>query len=133
MSSSSCFKHANVQSKAVFSYAVTVMDKICGWEDEETWVGSKFAACMWIYNIGVVTGRQKPTPEIQEYLKRQLLSIVLCTSWVCAGTFDDHEWVSESAIAIEEKVMGREFDYENCVSCVVQWCMLEVSAPKRLN
>ena len=32
------FKHANVQSKGVFSYAMTVMDKICGWEDEEKWV-----------------------------------------------------------------------------------------------
>ena len=28
---------------------MTVMDKISGWEDEEKWVGSKFAACMWIY------------------------------------------------------------------------------------
>ena len=25
-----------------------------------------------------------------------MLSIMLCTSWVCAGTFEDHEWVSES-------------------------------------
>ena len=31
----SCFKHANVQPKTVFSYAMTVMDKISGWEDEE--------------------------------------------------------------------------------------------------
>ena len=35
----SCIKHSNVQPKAVFSYAGTVMDKICGWEDEESgWV-----------------------------------------------------------------------------------------------
>ena len=34
--------HANVQSKAVFSFAMTVMDKIHGWIDEEKWVGSKF-------------------------------------------------------------------------------------------
>ena len=40
------FEHASVQSKAVFSHAVTVMDKICGW-------GSKVAACMWIYTKGV--------------------------------------------------------------------------------
>ena len=30
-----CQLCANVQSKAVFSYAMTVMDKICGWEGEE--------------------------------------------------------------------------------------------------
>ena len=49
------YKHANVQSKAVFSYAMTVMDKICGWTDEEEWEGSKFAACMWIHTKTVLT------------------------------------------------------------------------------
>ena len=93
-----CFKHANVQSKAVFSYAMRVMDKICGWEDEEKWVGSKFALCMWMYTQEVLTSRQKPTPEMEEYLKRRLLSIKLCMNCVCAGTFDDHEFVSESTI-----------------------------------
>ena len=34
-------KHANVQPKAVFSNAMTMMDKISGWEDVERWVGSK--------------------------------------------------------------------------------------------
>ena len=47
--SNSLYKHANVQSKAVFSHAVTVMDRICRWIDEEKRVGPKFAACMWIY------------------------------------------------------------------------------------
>ena len=28
-------RQVNVQSKAVFSYAMTLMDKIRGWEDEE--------------------------------------------------------------------------------------------------
>ena len=32
---SACFKHANVQSKAVFSHAMMIMDAIYGWEDEE--------------------------------------------------------------------------------------------------
>ena len=52
-------------------------------------------------------------------------------NWVCAGTFDDHEWVSESTITQqEEEVMGRELDYESCVPCVVRWCMLWFSATK---
>ena len=60
---------------------------------------------------------------------------MLCMSCVRAGTFDDNEWVSESTVAEqeEEEVMGRELDYENCVPCVVQWCMLWFSAPTRLN
>ena len=85
------------------TYAMTVMDKICGWEDEDKWVGSEFAACMWIYTKEVLTGWQKPTPEVAEYLKRRLLSMMLCMNWVCAGTVDDHDWVSESTIPCKKK------------------------------
>ena len=42
------FSHVNVQSKAVFSHPMTIMDEIQVWEDEEKRVGFKFAACMWI-------------------------------------------------------------------------------------
>ena len=88
---------------------------------------------MWIYTKTVLTERRKPTPEMQEYLTRRMLFIMLCVNWVCAGTFDDHEWVSESTIAMqEEEVMGMELDYENSVPCVVQWCMPWFSAPTRL-
>ena len=44
---------------------------------------------------------------MQEYLKRGMLSILLCVNRVCAGTFDFHEWVSESTIAEQdEEVMA---------------------------
>ena len=46
--------HTNAQSRTVSSYAMTVMDKIDGWEEEEKWVGSRFAACMWIYITAVL-------------------------------------------------------------------------------
>ena len=49
------FRQVNVQSKAVFSCAMTLMDKIRGWEDEERWVGSTFTACMWIYTEEALT------------------------------------------------------------------------------
>ena len=60
---------------------------------------------------------------------------MLCVDWVCAGTFDDHEWVSKRTIAEQEKeeVMSRDLDYESCIPCVVQWSMLWFSAPTRLN
>ena len=51
-------RQVDVQSKAVFSHAMTLMDKIRGWEDEESWVGSKFTACMWIYTEEASTGGQ---------------------------------------------------------------------------
>ena len=128
--SDSLRRHANVQSKAVFSSATTVLDKIHGWIDEEKWVGSKVAACMWIHTKMVLTEWRKPTPEMQEYLKRRMLSIMLCVNWVCAGTFDDHEWASESTFAEqEEDVIGRDLDCELCIPCEVQWSMLWFSAP----
>ena len=49
-------RKVNVQSKAILSYAMTLMDKIRGWEDEESWVGSTFAACMWICTKEALTG-----------------------------------------------------------------------------
>ena len=66
---------------------------------------------MWIYTKRVLTGGQNPTPEMNEYLKQRLMSIMLCVNWVCAGTFVIHEWVSESTITQQEEVevMGREF------------------------
>ena len=61
-----CFRHANVQSTAVFSNAMTIMDAIYGWEDQEKRVGSKFAACMWIYTKEVLTRGQLLNPEMEE-------------------------------------------------------------------
>ena len=59
---------------------------------------------------------------------------MLCTDSVCAGTFDDHEWVSESTITQRvEEVMGMELDYEIGVPCVVQRCMLWFFSTNDLN
>ena len=60
--------------KSVFSYAVTVMNKVEGWNDANL-VGSKFAACMWI----VLCDGQGPT---QENLRRTLSTILESVSWV---------------------------------------------------
>ena len=123
-----------MQPDAVFSHAMTIMHEVCGWEDEEKRVGSNFAACMWIYTKGVLTRRQIPTPEMEMCLKRRMMSIMLCMNWVCAGTFDDQEWVSESTIAQHvEEVVGMELDCKIGFPCVVQWGLLWSSAPTRLN
>ena len=81
----------------------------------------------------MLTGGQNPTPEMEEYLKQRLMSIMQCTSWVCAGTFDNHEWVLESTITEQEEVVGKDLDYEICIQRVAQWCMLWFSAPTRLK
>ena len=47
-----------IQTKAEFSCAIAVMDRIGGWEEEEgeheNWVGPRFAANMWICAQAVV-------------------------------------------------------------------------------
>ena len=51
-----------IQTKAEFSYAIAVMDKTEGWEEEEgkqeNWVGPIFAASMWIFRKAVVCNGQ---------------------------------------------------------------------------
>ena len=109
------------------------MDEIYGWEDEEKKVGSKFIACTWVYTKEVLTRGQIPTRETEEYSKRRMMSIMSCTNCVCAGTFDDHERVSESTPAQHVEEMGMELDYNIGIPYVVQWCMLWFSVPAKLN
>ena len=90
--------HAHVQPKAVFSCAMTVMEKICGWGEEQKWVGSLFAACMWIYTRAVPCDEHDST---QESLRRKMLSIMESVNWVCEEALEEHEWVSPVTISLK--------------------------------
>ena len=129
------FTHVNVLCKAVFSHAMTSMEKIRGWEDEEKLGGIQI--CHVHVDLHQKKHGQKneyQNPAMEKYLKKRMMSIMLCTNWVCAGTFIDHEWVSESTISLhEEEILGMELDYGLDVPCVVQWSLLWFSAPARLN
>ena len=59
---------------------MTVPDKIDGWEDEEKWLGSRLAACMWIHTKVVLCDEQEST---QEYLAPRLISIKGGVNLVC--------------------------------------------------
>ena len=49
--------------KATFPFAMTVMDKVEGW-NEEQWVGAYFAACRWICTKAVLCdGRRCDPPQ----------------------------------------------------------------------
>ena len=96
--SESMNRQVDVQSKAVFSCAMTLVDQIRGWEDEESWVGSKFAACMWTYSKEALTGGPRLDRTQEEHLRKRIMSIMLCINWVCAGAFVDREWVSSRTI-----------------------------------
>ena len=46
----------------------------------------------------------------------------------------DHQRVSEGTMSQNvEEVIGMELDYKIGIPCVVQWCMVWLSAPTRLN
>ena len=51
-----------IPTKAEFSCATAVMDRIGGWEEEEgeqeNWVGARLAASIWIYTKSVVCNEQ---------------------------------------------------------------------------
>ena len=49
--------------KATFSFAMTVMDKVEGW-NEEQWVGSYFAASIWIDTKAVSCDVRKRVPPL---------------------------------------------------------------------
>ena len=120
----------NTQSKAVFSYVMTVMDKVDGWEDEQKWVGSKFAACMWIYTKAVLCDGQAST---QDDWWRRLFSIMESVNWVCEEACEEHEWVSELTVFMQEEEILVALNYRIDVLCVVQRGVLLFSVPSRLN
>ena len=52
---------------------------------------------------------------------------------MCDDLLDDHEWVSEFSLALQEKRALEALKFDSEVRCVVQWGMLWSSAPTSLN
>ena len=69
-----------------------------------------------------------------EYLRKRVMSIMLCTNWVCAGAFVDDAWVSSRTIfQQEDAILSMALDFKVDVPCVVQWTLLRFSAPTNLD
>ena len=83
------FRHVNVQSKAVFSFAMTMTDKIQGWRKKKK--GGIQICHVHVDLHQKSIDKRTNTKSAMEYLKKRMLSIMLCTNWVCAATFVDHE------------------------------------------
>ena len=97
---------------------MTVMDKICGWGEEEKWVGSLYLqlVCGPIYTKYVLCDGQETT---QHFLERRMLSIMESVNWVCEEVLEEHEWVSPLTMSSKEEEVLMELDYELDVLCVV--------------
>ena len=115
--------------KTAFSFSMTVTDKVEGWS-EEKWVGSKFAACMWIYTEAILCdGHRRPLQD-----PRQMLVIIMeCVSWVCEDALWEHEWVTEPNVLWKENDMLEELNCDLDVPCPLQWGLLWFFSPSRLN
>ena len=88
--------------------AMAVMVRIGGWEEEEGeehhWVGPRFAASMWIYTKVVICNGQN---HMQNNRIFKLRSIMEAVNWVSDDALDEHVWLSEHAISLQEaKVFG---------------------------
>ena len=114
-----------IQTKAEFFYAIAVMDKIGGWEEED-WIGSRFAAGMFKYTKAVIRNGQN---NMQNYRLLKFSSIMEAVSWVCDDALDDHVWVSELTISCQERKVLKTLQYDLANLCIVQWSMLWFSAP----
>ena len=65
--------------RATISFAMTVMDKLEGWNDEK-WVGSMFAASMWIYTKAELCDWRGRDPPMD--LRKKFTIIMESASWV---------------------------------------------------
>ena len=81
--------------KASFSFAMAVMDKVEGW-NEEKWVGSYLASSMWIYTKPVFCDGRMRDPPL--YWQPILSITVESVSWVTedSGDKSHHERKSHS-------------------------------------
>ena len=100
-----------------------------GW-NEEQWVGSKFAARMWIFTNAVMCdGRGRPPQDL-----RQMLRIIMeCVRWATEDFLWEHEWITEPNVLWKENDMLGVLNYDIDVPCPLQWGILWFSAPSSLN
>ena len=110
-----------IQTKAAFSYATAVMDRIGGWEEgdeQDNWVGARFAASIWIFTTYVVCNGHR---NMQAFRVNKMKSIVEAVKLVCDDIFEDHERVSEVSLSLQEAQVSEALHCDIEVPCVVQW------------
>ena len=129
------FQHANIQSKSVFSSAMTIMDAIHGWEGWREKRPIKSCRTHVELHLRSVDKRKSTQPGKGGGVPEETNDVHYAThKLVFGGTFADHEWVPESTIAQHaEEMTGMEMNNEIGIPCVLQWCMLWLLEPTTLN
>ena len=81
-------------------------------------MGSKFAACMWLFTDAVQCDGQGSTESVR---------------WVCEDALWEHEWVTELNVLLKENEILEALHYDLDVPCSIQWRLLWFSPPSRLR
>ena len=110
---------------------MAVLDKVEGWNEEE-WVGSWLAACMWICIKAVLCGGRRRDPPLD--LQQPTLGIIVES--VSRATEDflwEHDWITETKVTMKENIILEALNYDVDVPCPLQWGLLCFSAPTNFN
>ena len=116
--------------KATFSYAWQEKDKVEGWKEEKL-VGLYLAASMCIHIKAALCDGRKRDPPLD--LQPILAIIIESVSWVTEELLWDHEWITETKVAMKEKLILEALHHDIEVPCPLQWALLWFSAPTNLN
>ena len=96
------------QTKAEFSYAMSVMDKIGGWDEgdeQEDQIGERFGANLWIYTNAVSCIGQR---NMEKFVMNKMNSMTVAVNGAQEILYYNHEWTPQYSIVLQEcKVLGR--------------------------
>ena len=99
---------SSTHTKAEFSYAIAVLDRVGGWidgDEEGSQIEARFAASLWIYTKAVILQWTKAHGNLQHQFK--LTRLWKQSEWVCAS------------FQVENKILVQLND-DIVVPCVVQ-------------
>ena len=119
------------------------MDKVLPWVRDRKGIGSRFAACMWIYTKAVLCDqRMRPTmvteqdgrQRLEGDLEQRMHAIVESWNWVCEDLFkEEHEWVTQLTMSEWEERILADLDYNLDIIGVMRCASLWFTAPSRSN
>ena len=80
-------------------------------------MGSRFAAIMWMFSKAVICNGQN---HMHDYRLLKFRSIVEAVNGVCDDALEEHVWVSELTISLQEAKVLEALQYDLANPCIVQ-------------
>ena len=112
-----------IQTRAEFSHTIAVMDRIGGWIEEVS--DEDGGAEHWRRAYGSFqrqsSAKDKITWKLSGHRDEFFLEAI---NWVCASLQDNHDWISEFSLVLQDNKIMEALSYDIEVSCVVHWELL---------